>query len=180
MIISIRSSVIGFFCVLVILSCKTSNETLFSDSDTKYYNGEYAIDMNEDGLLDVKMDIRFFVFGDRNLTYFYLMPLNGAQLYCEENKEPHYFSKYDTVYFEPQLPQYWSSEALSFMHCKYYRTNWRGEWAGKTGYVGIKLKADSAAYCAWLNITADTLRESNLIFNFSEIQKNPRANFLIE
>ncbi len=101
MVLHIRVSILLIFLLLLMFSCESLNDAVNAEPDTKYYNGEYEVDVNEDGLLDLKMDVRFFVFGDRNLTSFYIKPLNGIQFYCEADQKPYIFSKYDTINFYP-------------------------------------------------------------------------------
>ncbi len=175
----IRAAVSIFF-LLSIFSCEISNEALFTESETHYYSGEYEADINNDGFADIKMDIEYYVFSDRNLTYYYIKSVNGTQFCFNGDGEPHLYFKYDLIPFKPENSLYWSGKKANIMHCNYYRKNWRGDWAGKTAYLGLKLGADSSAYCAWINITADTLRESRVVFNYSRIQNLPQVDFRIE
>gem|GEM_PF-4312866 len=160
-------------------SCSSPEEIQKKEPDTKYYNGEYEIDINEDGALDLKIEMIHHTYGDRTLTLFYLKPLDSLEILCNGTGGAQYLTKHDTVFYKARGNRSWSREVTYIMHCRYYHHNWRGAWAGKTGYLGVKLKTDSSKFCSWINITADTLRESNIVFHFSRINHVPETDFVI-
>lgn len=163
------------FILLLTFTCKTSVNEGDPDPNLVYYSGVYEIDLNKDGIIDLKSDIRYYDYSGKIITVFYLVPMNHSQILCDENRRPVKLSKGETIPYKPSPLWVWNKNIVNIMTCEYYRKNWLGSWAGATGFIGIKFQIDSTFHCGWVNITADTLRESNIIFNYSSY--NPIAEY---
>lgn len=106
--------------------------------------------------------------------------MNHSQLICEESRGPVKLSKGETIACKPAPLWVWSKKIGNSMTCEYYRKNWPGSRAGRIAFIGIKFQMDSTFHSGWVNITADTLRESNMIFIYSGYNPIAGHEFIIK
>ncbi len=171
--------------VAVILSlffaCDTSSQPEAEDPTLQYYAKDTeAIDINKDGLMDLQREFQFYQFVTGPKIHFYLKPLNGAAILCNNKKNPLRFMAGDTIYYElRQIDLVWYPNVVNMMMCNADYNNWYISWAVSNGIIGVKVRKDSTWQTAWVHVTLDTLRERNIIFNYSRYQQETERDLVV-
>ncbi len=163
-------------------SCKNSSQPKFEDKSLQYYDKESdEIDINRDDIPDLKREIRFYQFVSGTTVQYYIKPINEAEILCDTKNNPIRLMANDTVFYIPkQNNVIWYPDMVNMMICDYYYENWLGSWADSQGIIGVKVRKDSTYQTSWVNLTLDTLREKNIIFNYSRYQEDTESAIIVK
>lgn len=167
--------------MLLFYSCENASEPELEDKSLQYYDKESVeIDINKDGIADLKREIKFYQHVSGPTVHFYILPLNSAEILCEDDNKPIRLMANDTIFYTPKRDDLsWYPNFVNMIMCDYYYKNWVGKWAGLKGFIAIKIKKDSTYQTSWVHVLADTLRERNIIFYSSRYQEDPECGILV-
>lgn len=163
--------------VLICLSCN-DNPTQVVDTSLKYYSNQDTIDLNNDGNDDFSWEIQYV--GNETTTdaIYSIYPINNAKILYNSNYGRLPFEVNDTIKFEAVAPFIWYHFSADLASFRSNTRKWNGQWAGRTGYLPVKISINDSLHCAWINLTLDTLNQK-IKFNFSNYNLKQNSDFII-
>ena len=167
----IKSIVVLTFSIMIISFC-TGKISPYSDNSDKPFIKDGKIDIDKNGIYDVKLTKDSIKISNFYEELFKLVPLNDTQtLQSRRILGVEIYHVGDVILSKAKPPIYWADSTL-ILAWKILpdSTRWRGNWAGQRGYLPLKIKIGSEYHCSWIEMKIDTVEEKFKVF---EVYHNP-------